>query len=216
MNCRNYGTNKMEATTMNANQSDQDKEYNQAKHQVGEAIDHAFGAGTAKSAEGRADQIIGYAEGQAGYAAGDQAVEFDGVKHAVRGSAERVEGRAEHDLAVTKTQIEKDVAALKAEMSNLKAEYSTATGEARAKVQSSMDTTKAKAQATQDRISAALEGAKQEADARIASLQQQAAQATGEVKARIQDEIAQVRYENKQFADGLNKALADNMTVLSR
>src|SRR3954470_9463365 len=100
---------------MNTNKSNQDKRYKQAKHHVGEAIDQTFGAGTAKKVAGRADQAVGHAEVQVGHAAGDRAIEFDGVKHEVRGTAEQVESRVEHDLATLQAQIEKDAAALKAE-----------------------------------------------------------------------------------------------------
>src|SRR6266568_2955163 len=188
----------MEATTMNAKKSDQDKQYNEAKHQVGQAVDYDFGAGTTKTVEGRADQAIGYTEAQVGHAVGDRAAEFDGVKRAVRGTAEGVVGQAQYDLATLQTQIEMDVAALKAEMTNLKAEYTTATGEARAKVQASMDTTKANMQATQARVEAAIISAQEVSDEKLLSLQEQAAQSTGEAKAKIEARTAQARSEYKQ------------------
>ena len=80
------------------------------------------------------------------------------------------------------------------------------------------DSATAQAQVEKDKASlkAALEQAKADRDAKIAALQQQAAQATGEAKAKIEDLISQVRYENEEYAEGLNKAMADNTIVLGR
>lgn len=197
---------------MSNQQSDTNKRYNEAKQKVGHALDGAFGEGTGNTVAGAANQALGYAEIEVGHNMGDRDVEFDGIKHAARGTVERAAGQAEHDAAALKAQVEKEAARL----SELKAEYAAATGEARAQAQTRIDSTKSRLQALVTQISSAIEQAKTDAEAKIASLQQQAAQATGEAKVRIEGDIADVQYDNQQFADYLREALQKNQLVLSR
>jgi hypothetical protein len=202
----------MEVMNVNTNQSNQDELYDAAR----QAIDETFGAGTTISAEGRADQAVGHVAVETGEIAGDPALGFAGAGLEALGIAERVEGKLESNYAKAYAQVSADIAANRAEMASLQAEYEAANAADRAEVQAKMDATRAKAQATQDRINAALEQAKTQHDAKIASLRQQAAQATGEAKAKIDEQIAQLDDENKQFAANFNKALAQNSLVLSR
>src|SRR5689334_1788223 len=69
--------NKRRQKTMNR-ESNQDKLFTEAGHEIGQGLDETFGAGTARSVEGSANQALGRAEAQVGRAAGDPAVEFEG------------------------------------------------------------------------------------------------------------------------------------------
>ena len=215
MTCRKsgetYGDNKV-----NTSQSDADQKLDDVRHKVDEAFDYTFGPGTANMMAGHTEHTVGRAQMMLGDAAGDEALVIEGVKHEVRGTAERAVGQAQIDLANVQVQLGREIEALTSEMTRLEAEYAAATavGEARANVQAKMDATKAKAQDAQARINAAIAEAQQKTDARIASMHQQAAQATGEAKAKIEGHISEKEHENEQFADYLNKLMVDNRIAL--
>jgi chromosome segregation ATPase len=121
---------------------------------------------------------------------------------------------AERDLATLRAQIESDILTIRTKMASLEAERASASGEARAKAQARIEATKTEMEAVQARIKAANEAANEQMDAKISSLQQQAAHATGEAKAEIEEHIAQAQYENEEYVRSLNTALADNRIVL--
>jgi len=209
MNCRTYGAMKMEATTMNEKQSDQNDLQMEGAQAAADALDETFGAGTAWTLAGDTDKAVGHAEAHVGHVVGDRSAVIDGVKREAYGTAEQVEGRLEHDYAAAQAKIESDIAALKAKVSTLKAQFTAATGQTRTEVQAGMDAAKARQQAIEARINAEMDQAKAERDAKVASLQQQASQATGEAKAKIAASIDQVRLEYKQHADSLDQTLVD-------
>jgi uncharacterized membrane protein len=104
------------------------------------------------------------------------------------------------------TQIDRDVKALQADLAELEAELDQATGEARAKLQKQVDAARGRLQAAQDSIQARIEASQQETEAKIKSLQEQAAEESGERKAKREARIAELQAHQKRRKDLLKQA----------
>ena len=103
-------------------------------------------------------------------------------------------------------QIEREIAADKAEIAELKTEYNQAVGEAKANLKAKLDAAQNRLQARRDLLEKRIEAIKREGEAKIKSLQEQAAQARGEVKAKLEKRIAEERADHQLRTDKLNKA----------
>jgi len=205
----------MEVTKMNANQSNQDNPQDAVKQHVDERLDYAFGPGTAQTAQGHTDEVVGYSEAQFGRAAGDQALVNEGLAREERGAAERAVGQVEIDLANLQIELDKEATAFVAQLASQTAEYAAATGDSKVTAGANLLATKADLQATQARIRAALNEAQEKSNAQVASLQQQAAQATGEAKAREEDKIAQTRNDYNHLMGQLKQSLQKTENALT-
>jgi uncharacterized membrane protein len=104
------------------------------------------------------------------------------------------------------TQIEREIAADNAEIAKLKAEHNQAVGEAKANLRAKLDAAQKRLQARRDLLKQRIEVIEREGEAKIKSLQEQAAQAKGEMKAKLEKRIAEVRADHQLRADKLSKA----------
>jgi uncharacterized membrane protein len=130
------------------------------------------------------------------------------VDAALEAAGGHVYRRARSEVA--EAQFDHDIAAFKAEIKELEAEASQAGGAAKDKLQTEVGAVKA-------RLDGALHGARQrvdtlkhEADAKAESLEQQLRQASGDVKARIEDRIKRVK--SAYHARGAKLSLAWSLT----
>ncbi len=103
-------------------------------------------------------------------------------------------------------QFERDIAADKAELAALKAEHAKAVGEAKAKLQAKIDATQQRLQHRRDQLKEWLAASKREDEARIRSIEEQAAQAKGEIKAKLEARAAKARANHKARTDKLSQA----------
>lgn len=103
-------------------------------------------------------------------------------------------------------QIEREIAADKAEIAKLKAEYNQAVGEAKANLRAKLDDAQNRLQARRDLLNERIEAIKREGEAKIKSLQEQAAQAKGEMKAKLEKRIAEERADHQLRVEKLSKA----------
>jgi len=103
-------------------------------------------------------------------------------------------------------QIEREIAADKAEIAKLRTEYNQAVGEAKAKLKAKLDAVQNRLQARRDLLKERIEAIKREGEAKIKSLQEQAAQARGEMKAKLEKRIAEERADHQLRVDKLSKA----------
>lgn len=103
-------------------------------------------------------------------------------------------------------QVEKDIALYKADIAELKAEHDRATGEAKAKLQKKIEAAEARLQSMLDVAMTKLETSKQETEAKIEALQQQADRSSGERKAKLDAQIAELQADQKRRKDLLKQA----------
>jgi uncharacterized membrane protein len=103
-------------------------------------------------------------------------------------------------------QIERDIAATEAEIQELKAEYNQAVGEAKTKLQAKVDAAQKRLTARRDLLNEKIEAIQREGEAKIKSLQEQAAQAKGEIKAKLEKRIADARANHTARVGKLRKA----------
>jgi len=103
-------------------------------------------------------------------------------------------------------QIEKSVKALQAEVARLKEEFARTAAERKAKVKARIDEAQARLDAALKRAQDRLQRIDQESDAKIKELQQQAAKATGDAKAKIEQRITAMRADYQRRADLLKQA----------
>jgi hypothetical protein len=103
-------------------------------------------------------------------------------------------------------QIEREMAADRAEIAKLKAEYNQAVGEAKANLKAKLETAQNRLEARHDLLEKRIEAIQREGEAKIKSLQEQAAQAKGEVKAKLEKRIAEERADRQLRAEKLSKA----------
>jgi uncharacterized membrane protein len=103
-------------------------------------------------------------------------------------------------------QIEREMAADQAEITKLKTEYNLAVGEAKANLKAKLDAAQNRLQARRDLLEKRIEAIKREGEAKIKSLQEQAAQARGEMKAKLEKRIAEERADHQLRMDKLSKA----------
>jgi hypothetical protein len=79
-------------------------------------------------------------------------------------------------------------------------------GEAKARLKAKLDAAQNRLHARRDLLEKRIEAIKREGEARIKSLQEQAAQARGEIKAKLEKRIAEERADHQQRVDMLSKA----------
>ena len=103
-------------------------------------------------------------------------------------------------------QIERELAVADAEIAKLEAEYKQAAGEAKAKLGAKLDVARNRLQARRDLIKERIEAIRLEGEAKIKSLQEQAAQAKGEMKARLEKRVAEERADHEARMVKLNQA----------
>lgn len=103
-------------------------------------------------------------------------------------------------------QIEREIAADKAEIAQLKTEYNQAVGEAKTKLKAKLDAAQNRFQARRDLLKEKIEAIEREGEAKIKSLQEQAAQAKGEMKAKLEKRIAEERADHKLRVEKLSRA----------
>jgi uncharacterized membrane protein len=103
-------------------------------------------------------------------------------------------------------QIERETAADKAEIAKLKAEHNQAVGEAKAKLKAKLDAAQYRLQARRDLLKQRVEAIEREGEAKIKSLQEQAAQAKGEMKAKLERRLAEERADHQLRVEKLRKA----------
>lgn len=103
-------------------------------------------------------------------------------------------------------QIEGESKARKAELAQLKTEFTRATEERKAKLKAQMDEAQAKLNAVADRAQARMDEIQQESQAKIKELQNQATKAKGDAKAKIDQQIAEMRADYNRRSDKLKQA----------
>ena len=103
-------------------------------------------------------------------------------------------------------QIEREIAADQAELAALKAEYNQAVGEAKANLKAKLDAAQKKFDTRHALIIERLEALERESDAKIAALQEQVTKAAGEMKAKLEQRLAEARADHKTRSEKLRQA----------
>lgn len=103
-------------------------------------------------------------------------------------------------------QIEREMAADRAELAALKAEYQQSVGEAKAKVKAKLDAAQKRFDARRALIEERIDAFEREGEAKIKALEEQAAKATGEMKAKLEQRIAEARADHKARSEKLHQA----------
>ena len=101
---------------------------------------------------------------------------------------------------------QKEMASARAELSQLKAEYEHTKTESKAKLKARIDEVEAKAHSTSARLHTGMDHLRQETEAKFKSLQAQATKATGDVKARIDERIAELHVDGERRSHQLKQA----------
>jgi len=105
-------------------------------------------------------------------------------------------------------QIEKEVDARRAEFVQLTAEYERAAAEKKAKLTAHMNDVRAKLQAAGERAKGRKQQLEQETEAKVKQLQDRAAAATGDAKAKIDQQVATIQADYKRRSEKLDQAWA--------
>jgi len=103
-------------------------------------------------------------------------------------------------------QLEREIAAERAELEALKAEYKQAVGEAKADLKAKLDAAEKRFEARRTLIKERIDAIEQEGDAKLKALEEQATKATGAMKAKLEQTIAQARVDHKARSEKLTKA----------
>lgn len=103
-------------------------------------------------------------------------------------------------------QIEREIASENAEIAALKAEHQQAAGAAEAKLKVKIDAAQRRLQARQDALDEKIEALKREREAKIKLLSDQETNVTNDVKARIEERIAEIRANHDARVDKLGQA----------
>jgi uncharacterized membrane protein len=104
------------------------------------------------------------------------------------------------------SQIEREVAARKTELAQLKTEFTQAKAESKANVKARMDEAKAKVTAAADHAKERIQQFDKESKAQIKELQDQAAKTKGDVRAKIDQRIAEARTDYDRRSNKLKEA----------
>jgi len=111
-------------------------------------------------------------------------------------------GRADVEDELARSQM----AAIKAEATHLKAEYAQAKTDDKAKLKARIDAVELRIHATSDRLHARVLQNKEETEAKLTALWEQAARAEGDVKARIDTRITELRASGEHRSALLKQA----------
>jgi uncharacterized membrane protein len=103
-------------------------------------------------------------------------------------------------------QVEREIAAAKAELAKLETEYREAGAEAKATLKAKFDAAQNGLRARRDLLKEKVEAIKRQNEAKVKALQEQAAQAKGEMKARLDKRIAEERGNHQLRMEKLGKA----------
>ena len=116
---------------------------------------------------------------------------------------------------IVDAQIQRDVEAFQAEIDKLEAELSQVSGQAKDKLEVKIQATRARLEATKNRGKARAEELKREAEAKIISLQEQAAIASGDLRAKLEERLGAVRTDYVERARKLSRAWLVNKPMLA-
>jgi uncharacterized membrane protein len=103
-------------------------------------------------------------------------------------------------------QDERDAAALRQEMDQMQEELAQAKGEAKEKLKTTIAKTQASLKAAEDRAKARVDAVDKTVDAKLQALKDQASKSTGEAKARLQQQIAQIKADHDARGAKLRQA----------
>ena len=103
-------------------------------------------------------------------------------------------------------QVEREIAAAKAELAKLETEYREAGAEAKAQLKAKLDAAQNRLRARRDLLKEKVEAITRQNEAKVKALQEQAAQAKGEMKARLDKRIAEERGDHQLRMEKLSKA----------
>lgn len=103
-------------------------------------------------------------------------------------------------------QIEREIAADDAEVARLKAEYNQAVGDAKAKLKAKLDAAQKRFEARRDLFLEKIDAFEREGEFKIKALQEQAAQASGEMKAKLDKRVAEAHADYKARDEKLRQA----------
>jgi uncharacterized membrane protein len=103
-------------------------------------------------------------------------------------------------------QDERDAAALQQELERMKQELAQAKGAAKAKINEKMASTQAALKAAEGRAKARVETINKTIDTKIEALKDQASKSTGEAKARLEQQIADIKADRQSRSAKLHQA----------
>ena len=101
---------------------------------------------------------------------------------------------------------QREMASAKAELSQLRDEYENAKAESKATLKARIDEVEARAHTSSERLHTRMNHLRQETEAKLKSLEAQAAKATGDVSARIDKRIAELRVDGERRSHQLAQA----------
>jgi uncharacterized membrane protein len=101
---------------------------------------------------------------------------------------------------------QKEMASVKAELSQLRAEYEHAKTETRAALKARIDALEALEHKTSDRLHTRMTVLTQETEAKLKSLQAQAIKATGDLKSKLENRIAELQLDGERRSAQLKQA----------
>jgi uncharacterized membrane protein len=116
----------------------------------------------------------------------------------------RVYRRSRRD--VIDYQDERDAAALQHELDQMRKELAQAKGEAKEKLNAKIASTQAALKSAEDRAKARIDSANKTIDSKIQALKEHASRSTGEVKARLEQQIAEIKADRDSRAAKLHQA----------
>ena len=101
---------------------------------------------------------------------------------------------------------QKEMTSVKAELSQLKAEYTHAKAESKAALKARIDAVEAMEHTTSERLHTRMTHLKQETEAKLKALQAQASKASGDLKAKIENRIAELHVDGERRSHQLKEA----------
>lgn len=104
------------------------------------------------------------------------------------------------------TMIERELAAERADLAAMKAEYKQAVGNAKAQLKTKLDAAEKKFNARRALLEERTDAIDREGEAKIKVLQEQAAKAVGEMKAKLEQRLAEERANHKARVSKLRQA----------
>jgi hypothetical protein len=103
-------------------------------------------------------------------------------------------------------QDERDAAALRQEIDQMQKELAQAKGEAKEKLNSAIASTQAALKAAEQRAKARVDGVNKTVDAKVQALKDQVSKSSGEAKARLEQQIAQIKADHDTRKTKLQQA----------
>jgi uncharacterized membrane protein len=103
-------------------------------------------------------------------------------------------------------QDERDAAALRQELDQMQKELAQAKGEAKAKLNAKIASTQAALKSAEGRAKARIDAVNKTIDSKMQALKDQASKSTGEAKARLEQQIAEIKADQESRAAKLHQA----------